>query len=132
MVLLFPSYIFAEMYFGPAAAIVQDLIPPSFRGLGTAFYFIVISLGALSPLIVGALNQCFNIVEQGENPDAYDPTYSLLIVVPGTYLLSSVGFLITSFLCRSHSYYLSKLLQNEKEDRPLLRSQSKNENENEQ
>jgi MFS family permease len=53
LVLLFPAFVFAEMWYGPSAAIAQDLTPPAMRGFSSAVYFIVTSVGALAPLIVG-------------------------------------------------------------------------------
>lgn len=47
--------------YAPAAAISQDLVFPSLRGLASAVYFLIISLGALAPLFVGALNGWFDM-----------------------------------------------------------------------
>ncbi|KAL6047446.1 putative arabinose efflux permease, MFS family [Balamuthia mandrillaris] len=122
---LFASFIFAEMWYGPSTAIVQDLLPPSIRGLGTAIYFIVASLGALAPLIVGALNNFFNDgapysdqsssasqEEQGEDT-VLDPTYSMLMMVAGMYVLSVPGFFLVSAFIKHHRERAWGLLQKE-------------------
>ena len=43
--LLLPSYFFAEMWYGPAVAIVQDNVDPTLRSLATALYLVVCMQG---------------------------------------------------------------------------------------
>jgi len=92
--------------YAPAAAISQDLVFPSLRGLASAVYFLIISLGALAPLFVGALNGWFDMKapyqDEEEPQDVLDPTFSLLAVVGGSYLFSVFGFGLTSLLMISH------------------------------
>lgn len=100
---LLASYFFAEIWYGPAVAIIQDVTPPTMRSLATAIYFIMPGFGGISPLIVGYMNEWFAIpapYADSNDDDSYDPTYSLLIVVSVSYLLSTVGFFITGVLLR--------------------------------
>jgi hypothetical protein len=55
-------------------------------------------IGAISPLIVGLMNQLWH--SSTTDPEAYDPTYSLLIMVPGMYLLSAIVFGSTGVVYR--------------------------------
>jgi hypothetical protein len=89
---------------------------PSLRGLATAVYFCVTSLGALAPLLVGALNGWFdrrapyNDPDDDGSHDVLDPTFPLVVVVGGSYLLSGLGFGLTSLLIRSHRQRMSAVL----------------------
>ena len=69
-----PATMFSTLWFGPAASIVQDLVPPAMRSLAAAvFIFIltIIGLGA-GPQVIGILNDWIG------TPDAI--RYSLLYV----------------------------------------------------
>lgn len=69
-----PATVFSTLWFGPAASIVQDLVPPAMRSLAAAvFIFIltIIGLGA-GPQVIGILNDWIG------TPDAI--RYSLLYV----------------------------------------------------
>lgn len=99
--------------YAPAAAISQDLVFPSLRGLATAVYFCVTSLGALAPLLVGALNGWFDRrapYHDPDDPQGPDPTFPLVVVVGGSYLLSGLGFGLTSLLMRSHKRRMRDVL----------------------
>ncbi len=122
--MLFPAYVFAEMWYAPAAAITQDLVFPSLRGLATAIYFIVNSLGALAPLLVGALNEIFDQKAPYSDDDdgdsmfqdtvrPLDPTYPMVIVIAGSYFFSAIGFWITSLFLKGHKARVLRLLDKE-------------------
>ncbi|HKA54452.1 MAG TPA: MFS transporter [Candidatus Binatia bacterium] len=80
-----PATVFGTLWFGPAASIVQDLVPPAMRALASAvFIFIltIIGLGA-GPQLIGILNDWIG------TPDAI--RYSLLYVAVFMNL-SAAGF----------------------------------------
>lgn len=113
--ILFFGYITAEMWYGPATAISQDLVPPSLRGLGTAIYFVASNFGALAPLLVGWLNERFDrpAAHSDEDDDGHkplDPTYSLMIVVLGSYTIAAFGFVLTGWLIGYHRRRMARLL----------------------
>jgi hypothetical protein len=81
-----PANVFGTLWFGPAASIVQDLVPPAMRAVASAvFIFIltIIGLGA-GPQVIGILNDWIG------TPDAI--RYSLLYVVVTMNLLSAWFF----------------------------------------
>jgi MFS family permease len=84
-----PAMIFGTLWFGPAASIVQDLVPPAMRAVAAAvFIFIltIIGLGA-GPQVIGILNDVIG------TPDAI--RYSLLYVAVVMNLLSAYFFWLT-------------------------------------
>ncbi len=81
-----PANVFGTLWFGPAASIVQDLVPPAMRAVASAvFIFIltIIGLGA-GPQVIGILNDWIG------TPDAI--RYSLLYVAVTMNLLSAWFF----------------------------------------
>ena len=86
---ILPATIFGTLWFGPAASIVQDLVPPAMRALASAaFIFIltIIGLGA-GPQAIGILNDWIG------TPDAI--RYSLLYTAVVMNLCSAVFFWLT-------------------------------------
>ncbi len=90
LVLLLFEYFFAEMWFGPAVAIVQEITPTYMRSLATAIYITSGGIGAFSPLIVGWMNDhlgspvASSLEDEDPDPDTgNDPTVPLLIMVAG-------------------------------------------------
>jgi len=84
-----PANVFGTLWFGPAASIVQDLVPPAMRAVASAvFIFIltIIGLGA-GPQVIGILNDWIG------TPDAI--RYSLLYVAVAMNLLSAWFFWLT-------------------------------------
>ncbi|HEV8713276.1 MAG TPA: MFS transporter [Candidatus Binatia bacterium] len=84
-----PATVFGTLWFGPAASIVQDLVPPAMRATASAvFIFIltIIGLGA-GPQVIGILNDWIG------TPDAI--RYSLLYVAVVMNLLSVWFFWLT-------------------------------------
>jgi len=84
-----PATVFGTLWFGPAASIVQDLVPPAMRATASAvFIFIltIIGLGA-GPQAIGILNDWIG------TPDAI--RYSLLYVAVVMNLLSAWFFWLT-------------------------------------
>jgi MFS family permease len=86
---ILPATVFGTLWFGPAASIVQDLVPPAMRALASAaFIFIltIIGLGA-GPQAIGILNDWIG------TPDAI--RYSLLYTAVAMNLGSAVFFWLT-------------------------------------
>jgi MFS family permease len=84
-----PAMVCSTLWFGPAASIVQDLVPPAMRAVASAvFIFIltIIGLGA-GPQAIGILNDWIG------TPDAI--RYSLLFVAVIMNLLSAWFFWLT-------------------------------------
>jgi len=84
-----PAMVCGTLWFGPAASIVQDLVPPAMRAVASAvFIFIltIIGLGA-GPQAIGILNDWIG------TPDAI--RYSLLFVAVIMNLLSAWFFWLT-------------------------------------
>jgi predicted MFS family arabinose efflux permease len=84
-----PANVFGTLWFGPAASIVQDLVPPAMRAVASAvFIFIltIIGLGA-GPQVIGILNDWIG------TPDAI--RYSLLYVAVAMNLLAAWFFWLT-------------------------------------
>jgi len=90
---------FGEMWFGPSAAAVQDIIEPNLRSFATSIYLLGIGVGGVSALFVGYLNQWIGI-DLSNTPGvvSYDPTYSMLIVIVLAYSACAVGYGITGFI----------------------------------
>jgi len=86
---ILPATVFGTLWFGPAASIVQDLVPPAMRALASAaFIFIltIIGLGA-GPQAIGILNDWIG------TPDAI--RYSLLYTAVVMNLGAAVFFWLT-------------------------------------
>eukprot|EP01126_Amoeba_proteus_P034361 TRINITY_DN3421_c0_g1_i6.p1 TRINITY_DN3421_c0_g1~~TRINITY_DN3421_c0_g1_i6.p1 ORF type:complete len:502 (+),score=73.78 TRINITY_DN3421_c0_g1_i6:960-2465(+) len=97
------SYFFAESWTGPSISIVHDLVHPKMRSLSTSVFYLTVGIGSLATVIVGALNRYFGIPSSRvHEPDAFDPTPSLLIMVAGVYSLCGIGYTVTAILIRYH------------------------------
>jgi len=86
---ILPATVFGTLWFGPAASIVQDLVPPAMRALASAaFIFIltIIGLGA-GPQMIGIINDWIG------TQDAI--RYSLLYTAVVMNLCSAVFFWLT-------------------------------------
>jgi predicted MFS family arabinose efflux permease len=84
-----PATILGTLWFGPAASIVQDLVPPAMRATASAvFIFIltIIGLGA-GPQLIGIVNDWIG------TPDAI--RYSLLYTAVGMNLSAALFFWLT-------------------------------------
>jgi len=81
---------------GPVMAMIQSLTPPAMRGTSTAiFYMIASSLGALGPLIVGAISD-FLHTSAGNSSLKYSlMAFSLL------YILAALLFWLSGVTYRS-------------------------------
>jgi MFS family permease len=89
--LLFLAYLTAETWLGPAAAIVQDICMPAMRAQASAVYIGVITiLASTGPVIVPSLLDWVSTFYRCSS----GVKYSLLVVVPSFYLLSSLLFLL--------------------------------------
>src|SRR5262249_40895437 len=84
-----PATVFGTLWFGPAASIVQDLVPPAMRATASAvFLFIltIIGLGA-GPHVIAILNDWIGTLDAIR--------YSLLYVAVAMNLLSAWFFWLT-------------------------------------
>lgn len=89
------AYVTAETWLGPAAAVVQDIVPPHMRARASAVYITVNTLvGGCGPLIVGSLLGDSGLVTQrwGYHDGV---RYALVLLVPPCYMLSAVLFWLT-------------------------------------
>jgi hypothetical protein len=68
----FPANIFGTFWLGPSVAVIQELVPPTMRAMGSAVYLFIITIIGLGagPQTVGILNDVIGA------PDAV--RYSLL------------------------------------------------------
>ena len=91
-VLLFFAYLTGETWLGPAAAIVQDIMPATMRATSIATYTTVNTLiGGLGPLVVGALLGNDGVCTRAFG-EASGVKYALLFVMPTCYVVSSLLF----------------------------------------
>ena len=73
-------------------------------------------MGALSPLIVGGVTEVVNkkaahsADDDDQSNSTLDPTYPLLAMVAGSYLLCSCGFALNSYWILRHNQRLRYLL----------------------
>ena len=112
---LLGEYLFAEMWIGPSVAIIQDITPPSLRTISSAIYFLSLAVGGMSPFLLGWMIEWFAIeAPYQDDPNSYDPTIPMAIVIGGTYFLSAIGFIISaSLLQKRHSAILAENLAEE-------------------
>eukprot|EP00048_Salpingoeca_helianthica_P017929 m.239747 g.239747 ORF g.239747 m.239747 type:complete len:513 (-) comp22805_c0_seq1:17-1555(-) len=94
-VFLFFAFLCAEVWAGPAAAIIQSILPRNISGTGFGVYFFILTLvGGAGPEVVSQFDmdtvQCNNKTLKVVNP----LVMSLLIC--GCYLLGALGFLFSS------------------------------------
>lgn len=81
------SYFFAEMWFGIVFAILVEIVPLSVRSTTVGvFLFVMNNIGGNLPILVDPVSKALGYRE------------SLYIFYGGTYLISSVMFLLTMFL----------------------------------
>eukprot|EP00043_Microstomoeca_roanoka_P011647 m.109974 g.109974 ORF g.109974 m.109974 type:complete len:345 (+) comp15257_c0_seq3:452-1486(+) len=94
--ILIPSFVTAETWLGPAAAIVQDVTRPQLRAQASAVYMAVNTLvGGCGPMIVGAMTTA--------NVSVFGLTQvqsALLLIVPTCYVLSALLFGIVGLALR--------------------------------
>jgi len=91
------SFILSEMWSGPGIAIAQDVAPSTMRALAITIFYISGNIGSCGPLLAGMINELIGIkAPYADQNDAYDPTYSLYILVIGGYIVSAIGFSITA------------------------------------
>ncbi|GFG28793.1 hypothetical protein Cfor_03022 [Coptotermes formosanus] len=87
LITLAVSYFFAEMWFGIVFAILVEIVPLSVRSTTVGvFLFVMNNIGGNLPILVDPVSKAVGYRE------------SLYIFYGGTYLISSVMFLLTMFL----------------------------------
>ena len=102
--LLFLAYVTAETWLGPAAAVVQDLMPADMRARASSVYITANTLiGGLGPLFVGELLGSDGVLTRkyGEKEAV---RYALIYIVPTCYVAAAGVFFLTGqaiLHCRS-------------------------------
>jgi len=78
---LFLEYLVAECWFGPAVAVLQDVLPPSQRGTAQGVFSMLTTVGNIAPAAIGAaLSRDIELRQ------------ALLVSVPLCYALAAAGF----------------------------------------
>jgi MFS family permease len=85
-----PAYFFGTLWLGPSGSIVQDLVPPAMRAMGSAVFIFIITIIGLSagPQTIGILNDLIG------TPEAI--RHSLLWTAVIMNLVSAVFFWLTA------------------------------------
>jgi hypothetical protein len=82
------------------------------RSIASAIYFLSLAVGGFSPYLVGWMNEWFAIPapyqDSSGDTEAYDPTYSMLIMVAGMYFISSITFACAAVSIQKRYFKLQK------------------------
>jgi MFS family permease len=119
--LLFFAYLTGETWLGPAAAVVQDVMPARIRALSIATYTTVNTLiGGLGPLAVGSLLGSSGLCTR-QYGERHGVQYALLYLMPICYVVSSIGFVAVGWALRRQTALAqlkyAPLIANDDEDK---------------